>query len=383
MLDLIRFELYKIFSKKSVMIVLILTVLFSLLNVFGESAYLKFKGVDSIHDVSSVLKKYEGKIITEEHISNVDKTMNKLNQKEISGKKLTKEEIVYKTCLYDTTIVTPACMVNNKPYIFDEIKSDISKLEKENKTDTYEYKNLNYVYGKVKIKEPKYYFKYGWNTTTEFKNIAVLISTLIVAGLAPIFSDEYQSNSAQIMLSCKRGKNKLVLSKILSGLIFTTMVFVIINSIYMISALRYNFIGWDKPLELFKYYRATPFDIRIIDFYITGLGISFIGAILFALVTMLISLLVKNNIISLLLSLGIYYGPTFLGDIIPIDTLSKVFKEINLAEVIKVEGMFVYPNTYNIFRNPVLYSTVLISLVVVSIPVILYLIKYFGKRQVI
>lgn len=278
----------------------------------------------------------------------------------------------------------PTFIVNNQSYALNEIKDEISKLEKENKTDTYEYKNLNYVYGKVKIKDPKYNFKYGWNITTNFKVIATLISILIVVGLTPKFSDEYQSNSAQIiMLSCKRGKNKLVLSKILSGLIFTTIVFGIINSIYMISTLRYNFIGWDKPLELFKYYRATPFDIRIIDFYIAGLGISFIGAILFALVTMLISLLVKNNIISLLLSLGVYYGPTFLGEIIPIDTLSKVFNEINLAEVIKVEGMFVVPNTYNIFGNPVLYSTVLISLVAVSIPVVIYLIKYFGKRQVI
>lgn len=386
MLDLIKFELYKIFSKKSVMIVLILTVLFSIFNVVGQDVYLKFKGLDSIDDAYSVMKKYEGKVITEEDISNIDKTVENLTQKEKSGKKLTKEEIVYMNFSYDNPLhVEPMYMINNDEiYTLSELKEEISKLEKENKRDTYEYKNLNYVYGKVKnIEKPKFYFSHGWNTTTSFKIIGTLIAVLIVAGLAPIFSDEYQSNSAQIMLSCKRGKNKLVLSKILSGLIFTTIVFVIINSIYMISALRYNFIGWDKPLALFKYYSGTIFDFRIINFYITGLGISFIGAILFALVTMLISLLVKNNIISLLLSLGIYYSPTFLGDIIPIDTLSKVFKEINLAEVIRVEGMFVNPSTYNIFGNPVLYSTVLISLVVVSIPVILYLIKYFGKRQVI
>jgi hypothetical protein len=385
MIDLIKLELYKIFSKKSVIIVLILTVLFSIFNAVGESVYLKYMGLDSVDDAYSVMKKYEGRVITQEDISNIYRTIENLTQKEKSGKKLTKEEIVYINFLYDAIVnLDPTYIVNNQYYTLNEIKDEISNLEKEGKTDTYEYKNIKYIYSKVKnIEEPKYYFKTGWYRTTDFKVIATLITTLIVVGLATIFSDEYESNSAQIMLSCRRGKNKLVLSKILSGLIFTAIVFIIINTIFMMSALRYDFIGWDKPLELFKYYRATIFDMRIIDFYVIGLGISFIGAILFALVTMLISLLVKNNIISLLLSLGIYYAPAFLGGIIPIDKIAKVFKEINLAEAVKVEGMFIYPNTYNIFGNPTLYSTVLISLVVVSIPVVTYLIKYLGKKQAI
>lgn len=385
MIDLIKLELYKMFSKKSVIIVLILTVLFSIFNVVGQSVYLKYKGLDSIDDAYSVMKKYEGRVITQEDISNIDRTKENLIQKEKSGKKLTKEEIIYMNYSYDIIVnPDPTYIVNNQYYRLNEIKDEISNLEKEGKTDTYEYKNIKYVYSKVKnIEEPKYYFKTGWYITTDFKVIATLISILIVVGLAPIFSDEYQSNSAQIMLSCRYGKNELVLSKILSGLIFTAIVFIIINSIYMMSALSYDFIGWDKPLELFKYYRLTPYDMRIIDFYIVGLGISFIGAILFALVTMLMSLLVKNNMISLLLSLGMYYIPMFLSNFVPIEVLSRVFKEISLAEAIKVEGMFIYPNTYNIFGNPTLYSTVLISLVVVSTPVAIYLIKYLGKKQTI
>ncbi|WP_315169153.1 ABC transporter permease subunit [Metaclostridioides mangenotii] len=385
MIDLIKLELYKIFSKKSVIIVLILTVLFSIFNAVGESVYLKYKGLDSIDDAYSVMKKYEGKVITQEDISNIYRTIENLTQKEKSGKKLTKEEIVYMNLLYDAIVnLEPMYIINNQYYTLNEIKDEISNLEKEGKTDTYEYKNIKYIYSKIKnMEEPKYYFKTGWYRTTDFKVIATLITTLIAVGLATIFSDEYESNSAQIMLSCRHGKNKLVLSKILSGLIFTAIVFIIINSIFIISALRYDFIGWDKPLELFKYYRATIFDIRIIDFYVIGLGISFISAILFALVTMLISLLVKKNIISLLLSLGVYYAPEFLGGIISIDKIAKVFKEINLAEAVKVEGMFIDPNTYNIFGNPTLYSTILISLVVVSIPVVIYLIKYLGKKQAI
>lgn len=386
MIDLIKFELYKIFSKKSVRAVLLLIVLFSTFYVFAESIGMKFKGLDSLDYAYNIMKEHEGKVITEEGLANIDKTIEYLEKKEKSGEKLTKEEVVYMNYLYDASIdIDPSYKIDNEIYVtLDEIKDKINSLEKENKTDTYEYKNIKYVYNKVKnIEEPKYYFKAGWYRTTDFKVIAVLISILIVVGLASMFSDEYQSNSAQIILSCRRGKNKLVLSKIISGLIFTIIVFTIINSIFLMSAMRYDFIGWDKPLELFKYYRSTTFDMRIIDFYMIGLGISFTGAILFALVTMLISLLVKNNMISLLLSLGMYYIPKFIGDLIPVEILSKVFKEINIAEAIKVENMFVLTSIYDIFGNPILYSTVLISLVLISIPIIIYLIKYFGKRQAI
>ncbi|MBN9648879.1 MULTISPECIES: ABC transporter permease subunit [Terrisporobacter] len=385
MLDLIKFELYKIFSKKSVRIILLLTILLGIFNVVAESVSVKYQGVDHIDDVYNIMKEYEGKAITEESAIKAENTINDLKEKKSRGEKLTEKEIVYMNYLYDTMRPPyPAYTVNNELYTVDEMKDEMNKLKNENKTDTYEYKNLNFIYEKVKnVEESKFYFSHGWLKTADFKAIATLITTLIAVGLAAIFSDEYQSNSAQIMLSCKYGKNKMVLSKMITGLIFTATIFIIINVVHMIGVLLYDFRGWDAPLELFKYYTNTPFDMRVIDFYITGLGISFIGAILYSLVTMLISLLVKNNMIALLLSLGLYYAPAFAGSFIPIDSVVRVFREINLAEAISIEGMFVNSSTYNILGTPVMHSTLLISLVVVFIPIVMYLIKYFGKKQTI
>ncbi|WP_343345164.1 hypothetical protein [Terrisporobacter petrolearius] len=385
MLDLIKFELYKIFSKKSVRIILLLTILLGIFNVVAEGVSVKYQGVDHIDDVYNIMKEYEGKAITEKSAIKAENTINDLKEKKSRGEKLTEKEIVYMNYLYDTMRPPyPAYTVNNELYTVDEMKDEMNKLKNENKTDTYEYKNLNFIYEKVKnVEESKFYFSHGWLKTADFKAIATLITTLIAVGLAAIFSDEYQSNSAQIMLSCKYGKNKMVLSKMITGLIFTATIFIIINVVHMIGVLLYDFRGWDAPLELFKYYTNTPFDMRVIDFYITGLGISFIGAILYSLVTMLISLLVKNNMIALLLSLGLYYIPAFFGNFIPMDSVGRVFREMNLAEAISIEGMFVNSSTYNILGTPVMHSTLLISLVVVFIPIVMYLIKYFGKKQTI
>ena len=195
MIDLIKFELYKIFSKKSVRIVLLLTVLFSAFNAFGESINMKSKGLNSMNDVYSVMKEHEGKVIIQEGILKAENTIEKLKEKEKRGEKLTKEEIVYRYYLYEVMITDPVYMVNT----IDEIKDEISTLENNNKTDTYEYKNLNFVYEKVKnIEESKYYFKSGWISTTDFNVIATLITTLIVVGLATIFSDEYCSNNVKL-----------------------------------------------------------------------------------------------------------------------------------------------------------------------------------------
>lgn len=45
--------------------------------------------------------------------------------------------------------------------------------------------------------------------------------------------------------------------------------------------------------------------------------------------------------------------------------------------------MFGNISTYNIFGNPTLYLNVIVSIAVVSIPIVLYLIYKLGKRQVV
>lgn len=114
MLDLIKFELYKIFSKKSVRIVLLLTVLFSVFNAFGPNINVKSKGLDSMDDVYSVMKEHEGKVITPEGITKAEEIIENLSQKEQKGEKLTKEEIIYRYYLYDAMIADPTYIVKDR-----------------------------------------------------------------------------------------------------------------------------------------------------------------------------------------------------------------------------------------------------------------------------
>jgi ABC-type transport system involved in multi-copper enzyme maturation permease subunit len=380
MIELIKFEIEKIFSKKSVWI-LIFAVLWSAFSlVYNEQRILKNNGINGIKEKHEMLAPYEGEDITKEGIEKLEKYKKEIRKKEdISPKESLKVELLY----FDYAIdIDPKYDVNEQEYNKVDMKKELDILKKDGKTDTFEYKNLEYVYGLIKEKEnPKFYSKMTWNYSADFTTIATFLSTLVALGVATIFSNDYQSNSASIVLSSKNGKNKLVLAKMISALLFSTLMFIITNGSYLIYTAMEKFKGWDVPLHFSQYYESTPFNISIIDFYIRGLGISFIGIILFTFLAMLISLAVRNNLIAMLITLGIYHVPIFISSFMPTKELFKIFRQLNIAEVMRIETMFKNVYTYNIFGNPVLYSSLLITLAIITIPVVMYMIIHFGKRQ--
>ena len=211
--------------------------------------------------------------------------------------------------------------------------------------------------------------------------ISTFLSTLVALGIATIFSNDYQSNVASIVLSSKNGKNKLIKAKIISAVIFSTIVFVISNLSFLIYTAIESFNGYNEPLHLLRFLEATPFNITILQFYIRALAISFMGLILFTFLAMAVSLFVKNNMIATIITLVVYYAPTFICDFMPTKGLYKIFGQLNISELMRIEAIFRNTDTYNIFGNPVLYSNLLITLALISIPIVLYMTVHFGKKQ--
>jgi hypothetical protein len=382
MIDLIKFEINKIFSKKVLWILMAFILWSAISPAYNKYKAIKPKQIDSMKKQQELLAPYEGEIITKEGIKNVEKESKELMKKD--AKEYTAEEYIKLHLIgIDYVLdIDPTYLVNDKEYKLDNIKNDINNLKKEGNTDTFEYKNLTYVYDLINKKEsPKFYSKYTWLYSTEFYIIGTLLSTMVAFGVSTIFSNDYQSNSASIVLSSREGKGKLVVAKIVSALLFSTLIFIVTNSAYLIYTAMNNFKGWDVPLNLLNSYESTPFNINIANFYIRALGVSFIGIVLFTLLTILISLFVKNNMIATLVTLGTYYVPSFLAPFMPTKELSKIFYQLNIAEVTRIRAMFSNTHTYNIFGNPVLYPNLIITLAIIAIPVVMYMIMYFGKRQ--
>ncbi|WP_438619153.1 hypothetical protein [Paraclostridium sp.] len=129
--------------------------------------------------------------------------------------------------MYDYWInLNPEYIINGKHYKVKDIKKEIARMEKEGEINTYEYKNIKYIQSLIDKKEtPKYYFKFGWEQATEFFVKLILIAVLIIVSISTIFSNDYQSNTITIVFSSKNGKRKLIWSKVIAGLLFSTTIF--------------------------------------------------------------------------------------------------------------------------------------------------------------
>ena len=87
--------------------------------------------------------------------------------------------------------------------------------------------------------------------------------------------------------------------------------------------------------------------------------------------------------ISFAINIAILLGPSFLAKVMPTYILTKIFMELNIENLMGPISMFGNISTYNIFGNPTLYLNVLLTIGIISIPIVLYLINKLGKRQVV
>lgn len=385
MKDLIKFELYKIFSKKSVLALIVICIISSVLPSISDYLDMKEKGLKSYENIKKVGQEYEGQVITDEKMKYLETNGLHIREKDNKGEYVTDKERVSAYGINDFYMwANPEYLINNRFYKFDDIKKEITKLEKDGDKSSYEYKEFKYIHDLIEKKPiPKFYFKFGWNNATEFNMNPLWVAILIIVSICTIFSNEYQSNTASIIFSSKNGQGRLTLAKVISGLLFSTIIFLIINGIQVAIMAMHGFDGWDLPLGFLPSYARTPYIINIGTFYIIGLLVSYTGVVLFSLLVMLVSLISKNDMISFAINVVILLGPSFLAKIMPTYILTKIFMELNIANLMCPIGMFGNISTYNIFGNPTLWLSVMISIAAVSIPIVLYLIHKIGKRQVV
>lgn len=382
---LIKFELYKIFSKKSVLALILICIISSVLPSITDYLDMKGKGLKSYENIKKIRQEYEGQVITEEKKDYLEKNGLQIREKDNRGEYVTDKERVSAYGINDFYMwANPEYLINNRFYKFDDIKKEIAKLEKDGEKSSYEYKEFKYIHDLIEKKPiPKFYFKFGWRNATEFNMNPLWIAILIIVSICTIFSNEYQSNTASIIFSSKNGQGRLTLAKVISGLLFSTIIFLIINGIQVGIMAMHGFDGWDVPMGFLPSYARTPYIMNIGTFYMIGLLVSYIGIVLFTLLVMLVSLIIKNDMISFAINVGILLGPSFLSKIMPTYILTKIFMELNIANLMCPIGMFGNISTYNIFGNPTLWLSVMISIAAVSIPIVLYLIYKLGKRQVV
>ncbi|MBZ9686914.1 hypothetical protein G9F72_011315 [Clostridium estertheticum] len=351
-MNLVRHELYKIFSKKVVIIGIVMLVGFTLLKALQLS------------DINNVFKTYNNAVKSGQNPIMISKE---------------KYEILYNTISY------PNIWWLNHEKQLTELKNEITKLEKVNGTNSYTYreKNLEYTYLKKIASPDTNSYSSIWQCIFNNDDIYCFIAFLIILGISPIFSEEYSTSVDALILSSKKGRNPIVRAKLLAAVAY---IFVIagfactLQTILDISMLGNG--NWSNPIQI--YYSTVAFPLSMFGYFVLQFLTNLAADIALGLFILVVSAKAKNLLIPAFTGIVAVVAINVIGSIQSI--LPQGLKNLTDFYYIRyIYSDYLYKNfkEFNILGHPVLYPYLaFFVMLVASISCILMTKRLFIKHSV-
>lgn len=166
---------------------------------------------------------------------------------------------------------------------------------------------------RLKDSPPRFDYIYGWDDFSEmYITCLIVVFILLIIGLAPIFAEEYQLKTADILRTTRRGKKSGIWMKILAAISFSAIltcgVSAYLAGIYLTA---YGTQGLDASAilltNLTSYYGYCPETILMTFIMIALLGL--ISSVLLAALVSCISALCKSPFPALVISLAGFLAP--------------------------------------------------------------------------
>lgn len=217
------------------------------------------------------------------------------------------------------------------------------------------------------VKEPfRYEWTEGWSNLlgSMVADMGTVMALFLAITLSSIFAGEWHDNTSSLVLTTRNGWKKIAISKICTGLSFTTEFFVIIMMGSIVSQIFFlGTTGWDMPIQTIKLIAIAPMNMLQAEIY--EYAFVFLGAIGFAGVIMFISAKIRSNVLALLFSLAVVYGPMMIAEYLPYG----VQKALDLIPLVGSGADIFRTNTFCIFGKYV-WSPYLLIIVPVLIGVL-------------
>lgn len=171
----------------------------------------------------------------------------------------------------------------------------------------------------------------------------------------------------------------MVIAKILAGLAFATIMFIIISLIFILNGVSTSFaLGHESLSSLIG---NKSYNITIIKGSALGYLLNFAGVLGFSLVVMLVSLILKNNMTSIVTSLVIYFLPSLIAllniDVAFLNNL-RVISFMSLFSGIYIFGS---DTTYEILGTTFCVPYILIIALILITIISINFLRIFGKNQ--
>ena len=218
----------------------------------------------------------------------------------------------------------------------------------------------------------------GWSQLlgSMIADLGVVMALFLAIVLSSLFAGEWHDNTSSLVLTTTNGWKKLAFAKIFTGLAFTAELFVILAIPCILAQLFFIGIsGWDMPIQNIKLIAIAPINMLQAEIY--EYAFALLGAIGFAGIVMFISSTVKNNVLSLLFSLGVVYIPMMIAEYLPYE----LQKALDLLPLVGSSTDIFRTNVFNIFGKIIWSPYLLITIpVLIGICFIPLAVKNWSRR---
>lgn len=355
MIDIIKFETTKIIRNKSIIGGVFISVLV-MLGIF-------YVGYYQSQTISSERHATEDQI-------DVNKKIKDEYEGDLSNERIEMILNDYMSVFQDE----PETKHNFYPFYWDiaqtffptnyDVYLAMNAAEKENKLTTHDI-NLKKVED-IDFQDFEKPLKVGnyvpWNDLYQVTSYLFVLSSLIsIIVCSLVFAEDVSKNITQLLLTTKYGPNKMILSKVITGSFISIFIFSILQMInYLVFSFLYDTSGWDSSIQTnFKYQLFDfPIELNHLQIYLISILIHLVGLTFVIGITLFISACTKTSFSALAITLGLFFLPEFLINMVNAEKLKKLlqifpinhFNIQNLLGMLGYEGNFFFPDFYkNIF----------------------------------
>ena len=357
---MIKSELYKIFSKK---IFLILFVVLLLLN--GFFIYNKqIKGND-IDFISA-----NAKISLNNDIAKYNNNNDKINFVHNKLKALEKDDVTHYTddSYSERTLLDNA---ENQLKIVSDYKAYINKIiEKSDNitgvsifedSSSFSYKNAVKTaedYKPLSNIETAYSNSEGVNMATDFMLTDLIVILLLCIVCDALIGSERNININSLQSTCRYGRNKSAISKMVVGFITTAVICLMFYGVnYIIAGYTYGFGDLFRPIQSVDSFSNCTLRINVLQYLMLHFITKVLVMYLIYTIVNVLSMVGKSKTISYIAFLCIlivsYCLNLFIGD----NTSLMCFKYINLISFVDTKNVISHYRNINIFGEPINYVT--------------------------
>lgn len=387
-MELLRHELFKIFSRRIVWVAAAFFLAITLFFVYNQSRlYLEQYG-DMTAFYQSVYQGHEGTITAQTAAAAEKENETLSSQLDTLFVNSPKSILIQRRMTYDNAVSNAKVNQGTRLSRVGEYRQAMNKTLGQYGENSFAYRNAALHYDMVKrLIPPGVYFSFPWGNALDFPVVIgfLILTAMILVGVSPIFSDEYATGVDALILSSRWGKRKITGVKVLSGAIYcvaVALLFLLVNTAgYFITL---GTAGAGAPLQSVFRYLASPYSFTVGQFFFVETLIYIAAGVCFGLLVMFVSALSKNVLIPFFSCgclIGLTAGLKVLDVVLP-GPLTWI-EDFSYSELMRVSGLFDGYKTYSIFGHPVLYLPLaLIVFSIVSTIALWLTIRIFRLHQI-